>query len=100
MFTVIQNYTGAPGLADDLKKRSKDIEAEIGSVPGFISYYLAKTTDGIASVTLCENKAGCDESTKRAANWLKKTMPSLKIGAPEIISGELAFKFSAHKASV
>jgi hypothetical protein len=57
MFTVILNYTGASGLADDLKKRSKDFETEIGSVPGFIAYYLVKTTDGIASVTLCENKA-------------------------------------------
>jgi hypothetical protein len=100
MFTVILNYTGASGLADDLKKRSKDIEAEIGSVSGFIAYYLVKTTDGIASVTLCENKAGCDESTKRAGNWLTKNVPNLKVGVPQVIAGELAFKFAAHKTSV
>jgi hypothetical protein len=51
-------------------------------------------------VTLCENKAGCDESTKRAGNWLTKNVPNLKVGVPQVIAGELAFKFAAHKTSV
>lgn len=100
MYTVIRNYTGAPALGDDLKKRSKDIETEISSVPGFIAYYLIKTSDGIASVTVCENRNGCDESTKRAANWLRQNMPNLTIGAPQIISGELAFKFATYKTTI
>ena len=100
MFTVIRNYTGAPTLADDLKKRSKDIESEISSIPGFIAYYLVKTTDGIASVTVCENKTGCDESTKRAGNWLTKNLPNLKLGTPQTIAGELAFKFATYKTTV
>ena len=100
MYTVIRNYTGAPTLADDLKKRSKDIETETSTVPGFIAYYLVKTTDGIASITVCESKSGCDESTKRAANWFTKNMPTLKLGSPQTIAGELAFKFATYKTSV
>jgi hypothetical protein len=100
MYTVIRSYTGAPTLADDLKKRAKDVETEIGSVPGFIAYYLVKTSDGIATVTVCENKIGCDESTKRAANWLRKNMPNLKIAPPQIITGELGFKFATYKTNV
>lgn len=100
MHTVIRNYTGAPGLGDDLRKRSKDIETEIRSVSGFIAYYLVKTSDGIASVTVCENRNGCDESTKRAGNWLRQNLPDLKIGAPQIISGEVAFKFSTQKTAI
>ncbi len=94
MYTVIRSFTGAPTLADDLSKRNKDIETEIRSIPGFIAYYLVKTSDGIASVTVCETQAGCDESTKRAANWLRQNMPQLSLAPPTIISGELAFKFS------
>lgn len=48
MYAVIRQYTGAPGLADGLKKRSKDIESEISSVSGFIAYHLIKTIDGSA----------------------------------------------------
>ena len=100
MYTVIRNYTGVPTLADDLKKRSKDIETEVNGVPGFIAYYLVKTTDGIASVTVCDNKTGCDESTKRASTWLTKNMPNLKLGTPQTIAGELAFKFATYKTTV
>ena len=100
MYTVIRNYTGAPGLADDLKKRSKDIESEIGSVSGFIAYQLLKTSDGALSITMCEDRAGCDDSNKRAANWLRQNMPSLKAGTPQTISGELSFKFASKTAKV
>ena len=100
MYTVIRNYTGAPRLADDLTKRSKDIEKEIAAVPGFIAYYLLKTTDGVATVTVCEEKIGCDESSKRAANWLRQNMPDLKIGAPQVISGEVKTKFANYKTKV
>jgi hypothetical protein len=100
MNTVIRTYTGAPTLADDLKKRSGDIEKEIGSVKGFTAYYLVKTTDGAASITVCEDRGGCEESTKRAANWLRTNMPNLKMAAPRIISGDVCFQFTSHPAKV
>jgi hypothetical protein len=99
VYTVIRSYLAAPTLADDLMKRSKDIESEISTVPGFIAYYLVKTTDGATTITVCENQTGCDESTKRAANWLRTNMPDLKISAPQITSGEVAFKFGTHKTA-
>lgn len=97
MFSVIRNYPTAPTLADDLKKRSKDIEAEIGSVPGFIAYYLVKTGEGATSITVCEDQKGCDESTKRAANWLGKNMPNMNVADPKVFTGEVAFKFLVQK---
>jgi len=100
MYSVIRNYTGAPTLADDLKKRTTDIEKEIGSVPGFISYHLIKTNSGAAAITTCQNQTGCDESTKRAANWLRTNLPNLKIGTPTIITGEVAITFTGEKIKV
>jgi len=100
MFTVIRNYTGAQGFADDLKKRSKEIESLISSVPGFIAYYLIKTPEGAASVTVCDDRKGCDESTKRAADWIRTNMPDAKIAPPQIIAGDLAFKFASYTTRV
>ncbi len=100
MFAVIRNYTEARGFADDLKKRSRDIESELSSAQGFIAYYLLKTASGATSVTICDDRAGCDESTKRAANWLRQNMPNLKINPPETLSGEVSFTFAKSPAKV
>ena len=99
MHTVIRNYQAAPTLAEDLKKRSKDVESIVSTVPGFIAYYLVKTTDGAVSITVCDDRNGCEESTKRAANWLRENMPNLKLGPPQIIAGEVSFKFANYKTT-
>src|SRR5262249_28180290 len=101
VYTVIRNYTGAPGFANELKKHSKEIESLIRSVPGFIAWYLVGTAEGAASVTVCESKSGCDESTQRAANWIRQTLPDTKVSPPQIIAGDLVFKFADYsKANV
>jgi hypothetical protein len=100
MHTVIRSYTGAPTLADDLNKRSKEVETLIKKVPGFIAYYLMKTSDGAASITVCENRSGCEESSKVAANWLRENMPTLKVNPPHIIAGEISFRFANYPARV
>ena len=100
MYTVIRHYAGAPTLADELKTKNKDIENEIGSVSGFISYNLLKTSDGALSITTCEDRRGCDESSTRAANWLRKNLPNMKLSPPQIITGDVAFRFSKTAAKV
>ena len=99
MFTVIRTHTGAPSIAEDLKKHIREIETDITTVPGFIAHYLVKTTDGAASVTICDQKTGCDESTKRLELWVKKNLPNLKFGTPEVIAGEVSYNFRAPKTA-
>jgi len=100
MYTVIRNYPAAPKLADELLKNKQSIETEIGSVQGFIAYYLIKTAEGATSVTVCENRAGCDESSKRAANWLTKNLPNLKVSPPQVMAGDVVFKFATYPTRV
>ena len=100
MHTVIRNYTGTHGLADELKKHHTEIESIINTVPGFIAYYLIKTPESAASVTVCESRTGCDESSKRAADWIRKNLPSMKISPPQIIQGDLLFKFANYSTKV
>ena len=60
-------FPGAPGVAAQFKPRAKDIETEIRRAPGFIAYYMLDTPDGITTITVCQDRAGCDESSKLAA---------------------------------
>ena len=89
MHTVIRNYSGsgARELFDLLEKRTSDIEPLMRDVPGFVSYTLARTAEGGFSVTTCNDKAGVDESVKRAKEWIAENAGSIGASAPAISEG-------------
>ncbi len=100
MFAVIRHYTASPKLADELATRRKDVESLIQAVPGFAAYYMLKTADGACSITVCESRDGCTESSKRAAEYLKSNIPNLTVNPPQIIEGDVAIAFSQVKPAV
>jgi hypothetical protein len=72
--TVIRTYSGngAKELIDLLEQRKSDVESLMRSVKGFASYTLVRTSDGGFSVTVCQDKAGTDESVQKAREWTDK----------------------------
>jgi hypothetical protein len=100
MFASIRKYNGAPTLTDELVKRQAEIKSAFAPVPGFHSYYLIKTGDGAVSMTVCENRAGADESNKVEATWLKDKLPTFATRPPEITTGELRFHLEPESVKV
>lgn len=94
MYATVRRYKGQPGIGDQIASRSKDVEKEIRKAPGFIAYYLIKTSDGAASITICENQAGAEASNRLAADWIKQNMPKLATSPPEISAGNVVINFS------
>jgi hypothetical protein len=80
---------------DELATRQDEIRELISSVPGFVSYVIFKSDDGGASVTVCQDKAGTEESVRRAAAYIKENLDGLAAGPPEIIEGDAFLQFSA-----
>jgi hypothetical protein len=99
MHAVVRNYKGAPGLADELAKRQKDVESLIGTVPGFIAYYMVKTSDGATTVTVCQSRAGSEESSERASDWLRKNLPDMRVSPPQVVDGAVLFSFEQPEAN-
>ena len=89
MFASIRKYNGAPTLADELVKRQDEIKAVLQPISGFHTYYLLKTSDGVVSMTVCEDKFGAEESNRVAAAWLKDKLPTFATRTPEISTGEI-----------
>jgi hypothetical protein len=91
MYAVMRNYTGAGAkeLFDLLEERKSDVEELIRSVMGFQAYTLMRTNDGGLSVTVCEDRAGTDESMERARNWIQENAPDLQAAAPAVSEGEV-----------
>jgi hypothetical protein len=48
----------------------------------------------VATITVCEDKAGTDESVRVAAGWVRENLPAGAVSAPEITEGETYMDFT------
>jgi hypothetical protein len=91
MYAVVRTYSGkgAKELFDVLEKHKADAEKLIRSVKGFVSYTLARTSDGGFSVTVCQDKAGIEESMQKAKEWIAKNAGNSGAAAPKVSEGSV-----------
>jgi hypothetical protein len=94
MYAVVRRYKGATALFDELARREQDVRDVIQGVPGFTAYYLVRSGDGGATVTVCQDQSGTSESTRRAAEWIRQNVPGAAGNAPEVTEGEVLFNFT------
>ena len=89
MYAVVRTYSG-PGAKElfDLLEKRKAEGAVIRSVPGLVSYTLVRSQEGGMAVTVCEDKAGTDESTRLAKEWIQEhaselgpELPTVEVGS-------------------
>ena len=63
---------------------------------GLCGYYLIEGNDEVASITVCDSKAGTDDSNKRAAEWIKDHVPaSARLSKPQVTEGETIVEITA-----
>ena len=94
MYAVLRRYVGAGQLADTLVQRRQEVQDLLTTVPGFRAYYALRSGGGtVATITVCDDQAGAQESTRRAADWVRKNMAGASISPPEVTEGELFLNF-------
>jgi hypothetical protein len=93
MFAVIRAYAGNPDLADTLAEHADEIRQVIGGIDGFKGYYLVKIAEGTTSISIFEDQAGAEESSRAAAAWLAENLPDVKGQAPYVTAGEVLVGF-------
>jgi hypothetical protein len=76
-------YSGASAkkLFDLIEERKREVESLIRSIKGFVSYSLLRTSDGGASVTVCQDKA--------AREWIQKNASNAGASPPMITEGKV-----------
>jgi hypothetical protein len=94
MYVIVRSYSGqgTSELFDLLAQREEDVKALISGVPGFSSYAAFRSGDGGMTVTICEDKTGTDESSRRAAEWIKENV-STTVNPPAITEGSMILQF-------
>jgi len=88
---TVRYYAGPGGneLFDVLAAHKSEIENLIKGVPGFVSYVLIRSSDGGCSVTVCNDKAGCDESTRIAGQFIRDNAGDLTTPPAMVSEGEV-----------
>ena len=92
MYSMVRFYSGpgAKELFDLLVERKSEVESILRDVSGLVSYDLIQTAEGGVTVTVCENKAGTDESLAKAVDWLKENAGHLSASPPGVSEGPVA----------
>ena len=87
MHAVMRDYSGkgTKKLFDLVEKNKAEVEKVIRPVKGFVSYSLIRTARGGLSITICEDKAGTDESTRAARDWIAKNARDTGVGTPKVL---------------
>jgi hypothetical protein len=94
MHVVIRDYSGqgASELFDLAGHRKEDLKTLISGVPGFVSFAAFRTDGGGVAVTVCQDKSGTDESSRRAAEWVKENVTTT-VDQPAITEGSTFLQF-------
>ena len=87
MHATMRYYPGNTELADQLASRADDIRSVISGVAGFRAYYVLQLDDATVSITVCDDAAGTEESTRVAAEWLRENMPEVAASPPMVSAG-------------
>jgi hypothetical protein len=96
MFATIRRYTPKAGTVkkadiDDLKRRIEDgFLPIVQDIRGFHCYYAVNVDNKeLVTIGLFEDRTGATESTKRAAEFVKKDPMKDQLGTPDVVEGEI-----------
>jgi len=91
MHAIVRTYSGngAKELIDVIEKDKSEVERLIRSVKGFVSYSLVRTAGGGFSVSIYQDKAGTEESSRIAREWIANNARNTGVAAPHISEGSV-----------
>src|ERR1700740_3645519 len=88
MYVTVRRYEGVTDPTEAGRRVNEGFLAIISKVPGFVAYYWVDAGGGVMiSTSIFENQSGAEESTKRAADYVREKMASLLPKPPQITAG-------------
>jgi hypothetical protein len=82
-------YAGYAGQAGRLAAVRQDVEDLLKTMRGLRRFQLLETTEGMAIVLECEDRATCEECIRCAERWMEQRMPGLAGYQPLAVTGEV-----------
>jgi hypothetical protein len=89
MYAAIRTYQTSDA-AEWARRVNRGFVPILRGTPGFVAYYIINGGQGtVAAVSMFEDRAGVDESTRRAAEWVADNLAEFALGGPEVVAGEV-----------
>ena len=99
MFATVRRYEGidVSKKAELTKKVGETLAPRLSKLPGFSSYFLIDTGEGVmSSIGLFDTSAQANESTRVASEWVRdEKLESILVNPPKVTDGEVI----VHKTS-
>lgn len=92
MYIAVRRYKTEPKLVDAALKEIGDSFMPVLKLqPGFVAYYAYREgAGGVTSISVFQDQAAAELSTKSAANLVKMSLSRLLPNAPEVFHGPVA----------
>ncbi|MFE1441723.1 hypothetical protein [Streptomyces sp. NPDC058739] len=90
MYAVVRRYEGVTDPAEAGRRVDEEFVPLLRQVEGFVAYYFADAGDGVmVSTGVFQDRAGAEESTARARDYVQDRLASLLPQPPQITAGEV-----------
>jgi hypothetical protein len=88
-YVSIRRYEGIIDFDEVVRRAAEGFVPIISGTPGYIAYHIIDAGGGVAaSISIFESQAGAEESTRRAAAWVKENLAQLIPNPPQVTAGE------------
>jgi hypothetical protein len=95
MYITIRRYEGVSDPSEVVRHVNEGFLPIISEVQGFVAYYFIDAGEGVlVSTSVFEHKAGAEESTWRAGEYIGEHLASNFSTPPQVTEGEVV----AHRA--
>jgi hypothetical protein len=90
MYAVVRRYEGVTDPAEAGRRVQDGFVGILREVPGFVAYYWVDAGDGVMySTSIFQDQAGEEESTNRAADYVRAHLESLLPNPPHVTAGHV-----------
>ncbi|MFJ8082849.1 hypothetical protein ACIQ6Y_19820 [Streptomyces sp. NPDC096205] len=90
MYAVIRRYEGVTDPAEAGRRVEAEFVPLLRQVTGFVAYYWVDAGDGVmVSTSVFQDRAGADESTERAKDFVQHSLASLLPHPPQVTAGQV-----------
>jgi hypothetical protein len=92
MYAAIRRYEGADPTSTEaiVRMSTGSVVPMLRAMPGFVAHYVVDAGDGVwASVSVFEDRATAEESTRRILERIRTEFTSLLPNVPQLTTGEV-----------
>lgn len=90
MYAAVRRYEGVTDPAEAGRLVSEGFVPLMRQVSGFVAYYWVDAGGGVmVSTSVFQDRAGAEESTSRAADFVRDNLASLLPDPPQVTAGEV-----------